>query len=45
MDPNATLRLMREAINDGDLLTAGEYAANLDYWLSHGGFLPAAWSR
>lgn len=45
MDPNETLRLMREAIKEGDLTTAGEHAANLDYWLSRGGSLPAAWNH
>jgi len=54
MDPNETLRTMREAIARYDnaikLVDADDAASDvldaaraLDEWLSHGGFLPKAW--
>lgn len=49
MDPNETLRLLRQARHDymdGDTDAADrllEYCAALDKWLSDGGFFPDAW--
>jgi hypothetical protein len=43
MDPNETLRLMRDALAEGDLETVAEMAEALDGWISTGGFLPDAW--
>lgn len=55
MDPNETLRLMREALEDSSLLEGDaadraredvcEYVRALDEWLTKGGFLPDAWAR
>lgn len=56
MDPDATLALMRAALKQyGSALddqvaidAADEFAghfANLDKWLSKGGFLPKEWDR
>src|SRR5690625_4603737 len=56
MDPNETLRLMREADAEAreatdDInalnyaLEALNYAGDLDAWLTAGGFLPDAWTR
>jgi len=55
MDPDEALRLLRQGIaqrEQADSLAAENVAAEqiasaavaLDGWLSHGGFLPAAWS-
>lgn len=44
MDPNETLRELREAIRRGDdMLTIAELWEALDEWLSKGGFFPAKW--
>jgi len=55
MDPNDTLRKIREAMNifyggsDKDCLDAGVDITNLfdslDKWLSKGGFLPDEWNK
>lgn len=45
MDPNETLRQMRAAWIDGDFVTVAHRAADLDEWLSQGGFLPDDWKR
>lgn len=44
MDPDETLRLLREAArqNDGD--AAIEYFEALDEWITNGGFPPKAWT-
>lgn len=55
MDPNEALRRLRDAITQFRETTLevnrldaahymAEYADALDGWLSHGGFLPDAWS-
>lgn len=44
MDPNETLRLLREALLDEDAEMTAECAQTLDEWLSKGGFLPDAWT-
>ena len=49
MDPNETLRLMRERIeewNNGEvdhMDEVGEWFEQLDDWISNGGFLPSDW--
>jgi hypothetical protein len=55
MDPNTTLRLLRNALTiaqtgsglerQNALEEIAEYAAALDLWLSRGGFLPDGWTR
>lgn len=55
MDPNETLRQLRELMSTPLLRNTEEYGAwidqvtvkieALDEWLSNGGFLPAAWER
>ena len=57
MDPNETLKLIREAVSrvqasrswDMDCAELGDRLANLvedlDEWLSNGGFLPSEWSK
>jgi hypothetical protein len=56
MDPNATLRRIREALADIDkasnpdsagtaALEATDAMRDLDEWLSRGGALPQAWER
>lgn len=56
MDPNETLRLMREADAEAreatdDInalnyaLEALNYASDLDAWLTSGGFLPTEWGE
>ncbi len=51
MDPNATLRELREMIGDSDPHSAArsrryaELIESLDDWLSSGGFLPSDWNR
>jgi hypothetical protein len=42
MDPNATLRDLTNAIEDGDHDDAIEHADNLLAWLDGGGFVPSA---
>lgn len=51
MDPNATLKRMREVVGtipghpedyDGELFDLFE---NLDDWLTRGGFLPTDWNQ
>lgn len=53
MDPNETLRMLRQAIHDwskgrydSDLAMADVmlYFDGLDEWLTKGGFLPDAWA-
>ena len=41
MDPNATLRRMRDAIRANDLEGIEETAGYLIVWLERGGFIPA----
>lgn len=45
MDPNETLRLIREALDRGDIDTAVQLAVSLGRWVDSGGFEPAdpAW--
>lgn len=54
MDPNETLRMIRAttkqmgietnpAVNAAYAELLAEYVTALDEWLTHGGFLPAAW--
>lgn len=45
MDPNETLNMIREAINDSRAWDAIELFEDLDRWLSRGGFLPAEWKH
>jgi hypothetical protein len=53
MDPNTALLTLREAVRDyfangRDAVMLDDLAEHfdaLDGWLSHGGFLPAAWNR
>lgn len=40
MDPTATLRLLVNALTMGDIDAAREHFADLDAWLSRGGFPP-----
>ena len=40
MDPNETLRIIAEALDDGDYAEAREFAINLEDWLHKGGFAP-----
>lgn len=44
MDPNATLAMLRSALDAGDAEGAREALADLSEWLARGGFLPAAWA-
>lgn len=44
LDPNETLRRMREAYATEDYETAAELADRLDQWISAGGYLPVAWN-
>lgn len=44
MDPDATLRLIAEAVADGELTEADEACDDLRVWLQRGGFEPD-WSR
>lgn len=44
MDPNATLRELLIACDDGDRDTAIECLDNLKTWITGGGFLPANFS-
>jgi hypothetical protein len=44
MDPNATIRLLNEAVEDRDLATAAELIDALVTWLGNGGFDPE-WSE
>lgn len=52
MDPNAALGAIRELVTDGaDGLDEGraellrDLVADLDEWITRGGFLPADWQR
>lgn len=45
MDPNATLKGIRDAIADGDDDKAAGLFQDLDQWLSGGGYLPRDWKR
>jgi hypothetical protein len=51
MDPNAALKEIRALLDsalDGDrqdALRVCELVKGLDGWISHGGFLPAAWQH
>lgn len=53
MDPNETLRLLRERLDrfaagnatHDDYEAIADYAMALDEWLSRGGFPPAPWDR
>ena len=40
MDPNACLRRLLDAQDEGDYEEAGEAAADLEEWLLRGGFVP-----
>lgn len=40
MDPNEALRLLCQALDDGENEEAGEHAENLADWLRAGGFEP-----
>lgn len=40
MDPDAALRLIVEAIQDGDMAEAADHAFGLFNWLEGGGFMP-----
>ena len=41
MDPDATLRDIRECLRGGDYETARDHARDLTEWLDKGGFPPA----
>lgn len=41
MDPDATLRMLLEAIQDGRDIDAAEAAHDLSHWLRNGGFPPS----
>lgn len=43
MDPNATLKMVRDAKRSNDIEGELEAYRNLDGWLSRGGFLPDDW--
>jgi hypothetical protein len=43
MDPNATLDLLRDELERGELECAAELFDALDTWLKRGGFLPSDW--
>jgi len=43
MDPNVTLKLIREYSSNGSHQAALILFHELDEWLSRGGFLPDAW--
>jgi len=51
MDPNATLKEIREILNDrkvadnADLDRLADCVEDLDHWLVRGGFLPEPWER
>lgn len=45
MDPNAALRMAREAERLGDYETASALYADLDRWLTSGGYLPDEWDK
>jgi hypothetical protein len=45
MDPNATVRDLRSALEAGDLDAAKEAAENLRAWIRKGGFLPDGMTR
>jgi len=53
MDPNETMRLLRQAVKNLDFDKAVEYAEYLVEWLEKGGFapepptltIPASWTR
>ena len=40
MDPNATLRILLESIEDGDRDQTCQCLEDLLEWLEHGGFMP-----
>lgn len=44
MDVDAALTQAREAFAAGDYETAAERYADIDAWLSKGGYLPRKWS-
>lgn len=40
MDPDATLRLLQEALEDNNMGDAAQHAAALRKWMQMGGFTP-----
>jgi hypothetical protein len=40
MDPNATVRMLLEALQDGDREQLEEACSHLGIWLLRGGFMP-----
>lgn len=45
LDPSTCLQLAREALARGDNDEAAQWFAELDAWISRGGFLPSEWSE
>lgn len=45
VDPNATLAALRRALTLGQWEAAANLAADLDTWLSRGGFPPTDWDH